>query len=88
MEDGRMAIGRKATTPLWEVHGKAPEATLASSIRQLNSSGQHKDEARMRECSRALWPEKVKLPTTCAKVVPPLKLSGTNYEHWLVWRNF
>ena len=41
MEDGPMAIGRKDTTPLWEVHAKAPEATRGLNV-ELNSGGQHK----------------------------------------------
>jgi hypothetical protein len=59
MEEGGMAIGRKDTTPLLEVHRKAPEATPRLQLGvEFRRAAQ--DEARMRECSRAWRPETAK----------------------------
>jgi len=48
MEGGRMAIGRKATTPLWEVHDNSPEATPRAQrvVEKFQRAAQ--DEARTR----------------------------------------
>jgi hypothetical protein len=81
-----MAIGRKDTTPLLEVHRKAPEATPRLQL-EVDFREQHKTRRVCASVAEHGDRKPPKVPRTCAKEVSALKLGGTNYEHWLVWRN-